>query len=183
MEVILGDLIEAENQETQVFKTRKDNIGEGEKLEKFKLGKFKYRFWTRRKIDQGFKEIVYLDNTRKNQKLEEIYLEIFRGLNERLLQPGGAVDRVENRRGGELEQSLDFVNTDVFSRLENPNTVAVTQGTFSQSRLADLNELKSLVNKSKVLLPRIGIRVNEDGSIEGSDFVSRRISFLSPDNN
>jgi len=187
MELILGDLVEAENQEAKIFESRKVNIndlsGEGEKIGSFKLGKFKYRFWNRRKIGEGFKTVVYLDNTRKNQKLEEEYLEIFRKLNERLLKPGGPIDRVENRRGGELEQSLDFVNTDVFSRLENPNTSAVTQGTFSQSRLADLNELKSLVNKSKVLLPRIGIRVNEDGSIEGSDFVSRRISFLSPEDN
>lgn len=194
MDLILGDLIEAETQEAkalenyQVFKTANLDINllrrrdredfyddiEGDVIGKFDTSKFKYRYWIQgRNLEKGWDNIKFIDENSfgENQKLEKRYLQIFEDLG-KILARNNRRERASERLFESLsgiEQDLDFVNTSIFKRLKKPNEIDIVDGqsisTFTESRLADLNELKSRVNKAVLLLPTIGITLNADGSI------------------
>ena len=193
MDLILGDLIEAENQEAKALENYRvskfTNVDindlrqldkfysdiEGDVIGTFDLSKFKYRFWNQKKrLFAGWKNIEFIDDNKfgKNQKLEREYLEIFEKLGEIFIRNDSrarSAKRFFQRNGLDIDQSFNFVNNSIFTNLKNPNTVDLERGqspsTFTESRLADLNELKSRINKAVLLLPTIGIALNSDGSI------------------
>lgn len=194
MDLILGDLIEAENQEAKalenyrVFKFTNVDINdlrqldefysdiEGDVIGQFDISKFKYRFWNQRKrLFRGWNDIKFIDDDEfgKNQKLEREYLEIFEKLGEIFIRNDSRARSAkrffQSAIGLDIDQSFNFVNNSIFRKLKNPNTVDLERGqspsTFTESRIADLNELKSRINKAVLLLPTIGIALNADGSI------------------